>query len=284
MRALTFTDPAAFLAVAEPWLLERITENNLVLGIATTARSQPGVYGGRLWFALVTQGDTPLLAALRTAPRPAVLSVGEARAVPTLVDALRQHQPDNPGVIGPTDLARSLATTWCGDTWSQAMAMRAYELTTILPDPRRPTGTLRPVRVDERPQLTRWIEGFRRDAHLRDTAPAIETARHMMAAARAWFFEVDGVAVAVATVSGSSDLPGAARIGMVYTPPEHRCKGYGSAATAALAARLLAGDTRACFLFTDLANPTSNAIYQRIGFEPVCDYEDLLFSEPFGVQ
>jgi len=275
MRVQTFTDPAAFLAVAEPWLLERITENNLVLGIATTARSQPGVYGDQLWFALVTQGDTPLLAALRTAPRPAVLSVGEVRAVPALTEALRQHQPNTPGVIGPTELARSLATAWCGDAWSQAMAMRAYELTTILPDPRRPTGTLRPVRVDERPLLTRWIEGFRRDAHLRDTAPAVETARHMMAAARAWFFEVDGVAVAM--VAGSSDLPGAARIGMVYTPHEHRRKGYGSAATAALSAHLLAGDIRACFLFTDLANPTSNAIYQRIGFEPVCDYCDLLF-------
>ncbi len=275
MQVRTFDDATSFLSVAEPWLLERITENNLMLGIATNARSAPGFYGVEPWCALVLDGARPVLAALRTPPRPAVLSLGEPRAVPFLAEALRRDQPDNPGVIGPREPAEALATAWAGPGWHQAMAMRAYELTELAPDPRRPVGVLRPVSPGEAPLLARWIEGFHQDAHLRDETPAIELARRMMQGSRAFFFEVDGRAVA--TVAGSGDIPGAARIGMVYTPPELRGRGYGSAATAALSQALLAQGARACFLFTDLANPTSNSIYQRVGYQPVCDYADLLF-------
>jgi uncharacterized protein len=281
MRVLTFTDPGAFLVAAEPWLLERITENNLVLGIATNARSRPGYYGVDPWFALVMQGGTPMLAALRTPPRPAVLTVGDGAAVPALVEVLRRDQPDNPGIIGPSELAEAVAEAW-GGGWRQAMAMRAYELTEILPDARRPAGVLRPVSPSEEPLLARWVAAFHRDAHLSDPTPAIEVARRMMQGARAFFFEVDGQPVA--TVAGSSDIPGAARIGMVYTPPGQRGRGYGSAATTELSRRLLAAGARACFLFTDLANPTSNAIYQHIGYRPVCDYADLVFIAEPGVK
>ena len=66
--------------------------------------------------------------------------------------------------------------------------------------------------------------------------------------------------------------------GAVYTPPEHRRRGYGSAVTAAVSQLNLDRGRRFCFLYTDLANPTSNAIYQRIGYEPVCDSRELSFA------
>lgn len=282
MQVQTFTDATAFLDAAEPWLLERITENNLVLGIATNARSAPGFYGAEPWAALVLEGGRPLLATVRTAPRPVVMSVGELGAVPALVAVVRAAQPDNPGVIGPRPHAEAFARAWAGENWHRAMAMRAYELTAILPDPRRPEGVLRPVSPGETELLTRWIEGFHHDAHLRPDTPAIEVARRMMQGARAHFFEIAGRPVA--TVAGSGDIPGAARIGMVYTPPELRGRGYGSAATALLSELLLGAGARACLLFTDLDNPTSNAIYQRIGYRPVCDYADLLFGSEPGVK
>ena len=282
MIVRSFSDAASFLEVAEQWLLEHITENNLVLGIASNARSQKDYYGVEPWCALVQDNDRPVLAALRTPPRPVVLSLGDPAAAPALVAAVQAEQPDNPGVIGPHEECVAFATAWTGEGWHQAMAMRAYELLEVSPDPRRPAGVLRPVRPTEAELLTTWVQGFRRDAHLRDPTPATEAVQRMMQGARAFMFEVDGRPVA--TVAGSSDLPEAARIGMVYTPPPLRGHGYGSAATAALSARLLAEGARACFLFTDLDNPTSNAIYQRIGYRAVCDYADLKFEGSGGVQ
>jgi uncharacterized protein len=61
----------------------------------------------------------------------------------------------------------------------------------------------------------------------------------------------------------------------VYTPPALCRRGYASACVAALSARLLTEGRRLCFLYTDLANPTSNAIYQKIGYRPVYDIDDI---------
>ena len=72
--------------------------------------------------------------------------------------------------------------------------------------------------------------------------------------------------------------PNGIRIGSVYTPPEHRNRGYGTAVTAAVSQLLLERGHRFCFLYTDLANPTSNAIHARIGYEPVCDSREPAFA------
>src|SRR5262249_17236439 len=65
--------------------------------------------------------------------------------------------------------------------------------------------------------------------------------------------------------------PHGIRVGPVYTPPEHRNHGYASACTARLSPLLLSQGNRFCFPYTDLPNPTSNRIYRRSGYEPVCD-------------
>ena len=71
--------------------------------------------------------------------------------------------------------------------------------------------------------------------------------------------------------------PNGARVGPVYTPPEFRRRGYASAVVAGVSRRLLDEGRRYCFLYTDLANPTSNRIYQDIGYEPACDSRDYRF-------
>jgi predicted GNAT family acetyltransferase len=60
-------------------------------------------------------------------------------------------------------------------------------------------------------------------------------------------------------------------VNAVYTPPELRRQGFATAAVAALSRALLAEGYPSCVLYTDLANPTSNSIYRRIGYEPVAD-------------
>ena len=83
----------------------------------------------------------------------------------------------------------------------------------------------------------------------------------------------DGKPVSMGGYGGLT--PNGIRVGPIYTPPELRRRGYGTALTAAITRMLLEGGRRFCFLFTDLANPTSNSIYQRIGYRPVTDVDQL---------
>lgn len=83
------------------------------------------------------------------------------------------------------------------------------------------------------------------------------------------------VPVSMAGFSGAT--PNGIRINAVYTPPEYRRKGYASSCVAALSRSLLNKGHKYCFLFTDLANPTSNSIYQKIGYKPVCDVSNYRF-------
>jgi hypothetical protein len=64
----------------------------------------------------------------------------------------------------------------------------------------------------------------------------------------------------------------------VYTPPELRGNGYATALTAEVSQRLLDGGRTFCFLYTDAANPTSNAIYERIGYRKVCEAAAIAFA------
>jgi predicted GNAT family acetyltransferase len=72
-------------------------------------------------------------------------------------------------------------------------------------------------------------------------------------------------------------VAGMARVAPVYTPPEHRGRGYGAAATAAVSRAALDAGTEELLLYTDLANPTSNRLYARLGYKPVEDSVALLF-------
>ena len=103
-----------------------------------------------------------------------------------------------------------------------------------------------------------------------------------LAATEAGFvlWETDGASVSLAGYGG--ETPNGVRIGPVYTPPEHRDRGYGTAVTAAVSAERLAAGRRFCFLYTDLSNPTSNSIYVKIGYRRVCDSLEVDFRPPRG--
>lgn len=75
----------------------------------------------------------------------------------------------------------------------------------------------------------------------------------------------------------SGKTPNGIRINLVYTPPKYRKKGYATSCIAALSQTLLDAGHKYCFLFTDLANPTSNHIYQTIGYQPVCKMNNYWF-------
>lgn len=119
--------------------------------------------------------------------------------------------------------------------------------------------------------LASWFEAFTVEAFgaLPAGFDAARVAEQSVRRSRPWLWTDSGGDPRSMAV-GRSPAHGVARIGPVYTPPGQRGHGYGSAVTAAATQDVLAADAIPV-LYTDLANPTSNKIYRRLGYYPVED-------------
>ena len=158
------------------------------------------------------------------------------------------------------------------------MAMRMYRLEELSPLG-AVSGGARQTGANERRLLTEWLEHFQAEATRdRPGEPAASTVDRRLAAAELLLWWDRGRPVSLA--GHSSPAAGVARVGPVYTPPEHRRHGYGAAITASVTEAALRGGAQHVVLYTDLANPTSNSIYQAIGYVADHDAEDRRLTLP----
>jgi RimJ/RimL family protein N-acetyltransferase len=137
--------------------------------------------------------------------------------------------------------------------------------------PRHPhaAGAARPATAEDAPLLYAWLSAFQREATPQAPPATQAEADKAARSGRFLLWTVDSRPVAMAAIN--RDLRQTGSIGAVYTPPEHRGRGYAGAVTATLADRILAGGKTGVCLYTDLRNPVSNRCYARIGFIPYCD-------------
>jgi predicted GNAT family acetyltransferase len=278
-------DASAFFAEAEPFLLTDEARHNLLLGIAGTIRDSPDHYKARD-FWLVRDGSTVVAAGLRTPPYNLVVAHPKSpQALAALAETLAGEEL--PGVVGAEPEALDFAKLWTKHTGSAArtnMRQGIYALENVEPPP-APPGSARVATDHDRELVLRWWIAFAEEALHEDT-PGTDLAEVMIdhrlssSTAGILLWEDGGRPVSLAGWSGPT--PNGIRVSPVYTPPELRGRGYATALTAELSQRLLdgrlfEGGRRFCFLFTDLANPTSNAIYERIGYRRVAEAAEILF-------
>jgi predicted GNAT family acetyltransferase len=227
---------------------------------------------------LVDDDGAPVLAAVMTPPFNPVLSMSWSKpAVDALIDGLGAHYPALPGVTAPSEPAAYFARQWSARTRQPAriaMDGRLYKLMGVEPPP--PTaGTMRPIAEPDHDLLIDWVIAFEAEAFPQSPRERDRVAREVQnalaAGVRRYFVWEDGGRV-VSLVGCSGDTPNGARVGPVYTPPALRGRGYASACVAAVTQRLLDEGKQFVTLFTDLANPTANHIYQRIGYRPLVDF------------
>jgi GNAT superfamily N-acetyltransferase len=186
-------------------------------------------------------------------------------------------------VIGAAPEAQAFADAWSNVTGAVArtrLEQGVYSLTKVSP-PTGVTGRARPARPDETELLVDWWRAFAVEA-LDEANPDLAEIRlsveHRLAA-EDWGIDLwEDASEPVSLTGFGGSTPNGVRIGPVYTPPDRRGRGYASALVASVSADRLAEGKRFCFLYTDLANPTSNRIYERIGYEWVCQSPRIEFA------
>jgi uncharacterized protein len=273
-----------FLATAGGFLAAREAEHNLLFGICSSIQKSPEIFEDAPRFAVVTDArGTVRAAALQTPPFNVVLSMIDTDDV---TDTLAEALTDDPlpGVLGPKEAAARFAHRWASANGRRAtrdVAERIFRLERVTQPPRPATGTWRIADERDRRLIADWLVAFRDEAV--PNGPPIEDPD---AVARRWIDQVarigyvwedDGEVVSL--VGAGGETPNGVRIGPVYTPPPRRGHGYASSLTAAASADQLARGRRFVFLFTDLSNPTSNKIYQAIGYTPVVDVDQYRFAD-----
>lgn len=263
MRLLSFRSTAAFEAAAGSWLAADELTNNLILSRLQAARLRDQVPS---W--LVVNRGAPQLALLAT-PLHLVLSGGSARAAQCLAENL---EVDVPLLVGPAEVADAFAAHLnrkTGRAGRVSIEMTFYTLDRTEPFA-CPAGSLRPAKPAEFHELAPLAVAAEREMHAGQQEPdpaEIESALHQAIDNGQQYVWCEGSTIrAIASYASALDHAGA-RIRGVYTPPEFRGRGYGTAITGALAARLLEGGQAWVALFADNANPTSTGIYRRLGFQ-----------------
>jgi hypothetical protein len=267
----------SFLERAQDFLLAREAQHNLILGLSSRLRTEPRLYGEDPYFASVSDGERVVGVTMRTPPHNLILSmIDDDRALDLIAQDAQEIFDSLPGVIGPKDPAAKFARIWPQPA-EIGIQQRVYRASRVI-RPEGVSGSMRTYEDSDRELVIRWMDAFVAEALHQglqeDGAAWLE--RNLAGPDSGIGLWVDGgETVSFAGYGGST--PNGIRIGPVYTPPELRRRGYASALTAELTQMLLDGGRTFCFLFTDLANPTSNSIYQRIGYEPVSDADQWRF-------
>ena len=275
-----FSDAGEFLERVQPFLLKREAEHCLILGLLD------GLRAGEQWgtesplMASVENQNEVAAVALMTPPHNLIVSwTADDSALEAIARELRAKAVTVPGVNSSADIARKFALKWselsrC--SYRVQMAQRIYQLSRVTSETRAAGHLREPDRSDDA-LLREWRAAFSIDAEGMDPGQAREAAALPLPhSRRLLLWEVEGTAVSMAGFSGPT--PNGIRVAWVYTPPENRGKGFAGACVAALSEKLLDDGRKFCFLYTDLANPISNHVYQKIGYEAVTDAAVYSFS------
>jgi GNAT superfamily N-acetyltransferase len=291
MQPTFYADAAEFLLVAGPHLAASPVVSTVVATIAERAVAEiaAGIrQDPRHWYAVVRDGDEVVGAAMRTAPfepRPLFLLPMPAEGAVALARALHdrgEYVRAANGALPTTEVFARETARLLGRGVAVGQHTRLFELGDLV-EPPAPPGRLRAARPADIDLALAWFDAFMADADEQAGREPGTTAHESLSAEdmlrrieleRIWLWE-DEAGDVVHLTGRNAPAFGVARIGPVYTPRARRGRGYASATVALVSRQITAAGDRAC-LFTDQANPTSNRIYEALGYRRVVDMANLV--------
>lgn len=282
IEIISHTHANELISLSGAYLEQNECENNLPIGLAYRLAEDPYYYGSELPLLLsILEQRRVVGVVVMTPPKRIVLSKIDTNVqavVVHLVRHLRGIDVQIPGVVGPAGEAQAFADCWVegvpGVSTSISRCMRVFEAKTVANLPLS-LGKMRFARMNEHSLMARWIVAFSEElgepVNLEDAKSRVEK---LINDQQLYVWDHDGP-VSIAGVS--RPMRNGTTIGPVYTPPEHRGKGYATSCVLLLTKKLLSDGYSFCSLYTDLSNPTSNSIYIKIGYVPIGDALELDF-------
>lgn len=280
MKYSEYKEAASFLAKAQSALERQECVYGLMLGICLRLVNEPNYYGSPPYLATVESDAGLLVAAVMTPPYKLQIYSEDDRALTGLglvADALWQGKWPVPGIMAREATAEAFATLWSrrtGAGFRIGMRQGIYELRQVI-NPKYPSGEFKQAYIEDMELVRRWASGFHDDIFGREHPERTIKSGEEAVKNGTLFLWVDGEPKSMA--ARTRPTPHGEALGFVYTPPSQCRKGYATAVVARLSQRILDDGRQFCTLYTDLGNPTSNSIYQSIGYKKVADVVDIHF-------
>jgi RimJ/RimL family protein N-acetyltransferase len=276
MEVVRCASPEEFLAETTSYRGLDPIRTNVLGSVASSVANDARIYDAYWWWLVKNNEGVVVGAAMRTAPFGLQIGPMPTQAAATLAGAVAIVDDEFPWLAGSEELVVTFLESYenCHSRGSTRTSNRGrisflYELHDLLVP--EVEGSCRVATMDDFELVDQWssdfhyfIEGVAREADARDQAALVAKVEE----GALFLWSVRGVVVAMAGRATPVETPSglATRIGPVFTPAENRGRGYGSAITASVCESLLAQGSRV-MLYADADNPTSNAVYQGIGFE-----------------
>ena len=235
--------------------------------------------------ATISDGNGIRLIALMTPPHNIALyatdNIISSDVIRCLVDGLKDH--DIPGVTTEKNLAECFAKEYAtvkGLNFNTTMSQRIYELKAVNPNIKQ-FGCVRLLNEKDMHFFPYWAEAFNAASIYGNTQMSIpqdaNSYHYRLSTKKQYVLEDNGIPVSMAGYTKETQT--AICVSFVYTPTYYRGNGYASSCVAQISQIALDKGFTKCVLYTDLLNPTSNSIYQKIGYTPICDSLMLKFNK-----
>lgn len=283
MKVQFYEDVNRFNELVFPFLLRYEAENNLLFSIPNSLKEDLYRYGdNKPIFTSITENDKIKLVSIRTPPHNQIISyTDDLRTISVLIDVLIKKNVDLPGILGFKEGAERFVKLWCekkGISANLVRNERIYKLERVAEETLGKNEFIKATREYE-DIILQWGKEFMVEALPERTSEMIEQSikRLKMAIRKGKIFLLLDNNKPVSMVQKAGKTPNGNSVNFVYTPPELRRRGYATECVAKLSKYLLEEGNKFCFLFTDLIDPISNSIYQKVGYRSVIDVDEFQF-------
>ena len=281
MKLENYKDPKAFWNEVSPHLKKEEAKNSLALGLSYTFQAQPDdcLYQGALFDGDQLAGAI-VCSQYRTNRNFVISPVIHPPHAETLFEEFQKSEIAVTGIIGELNTAKVYEALFkkIGKKAHTHMTQGIYRCEKVVLPNDSDKVTFRPANLEDVKQIGEWIESFHQEAVPHDPpVKGAELAEIKIKNSMIYVVEYDGDLVSMA--AWSRDIGTSCSVNLVFTPNHYRKKGYGTIVTGKLTQHLLNNGKRETNLYTDMSNPTSNKIYQNIGYQFVCDSVHLGITE-----